>query len=432
MLIGSISNKYTKTITRADDRMMAKLIKITLMVVSFILTSCNFDGSELQKDKINPYSISLGSYKTYEQASKFKMNLGDSVRAHLRLESVGKKKYKLFYGKFSSAYAAGEKAFSLYRKSMIKDYEINRNGQRVLDEFVNIPFIGNYLGKAAVFNYNIKSKSTEVLWSRSNRKVLSLNLSGDSRFAFIIAAENLLAHKNTTAIQNARVYFLHRNEEEIEELINIGNVNQLYTYWDQQDTFRVNATFPDSNNARIIYQRIFSWDSYGKGGSSSQRSFDLLLQGFPTKPVLKPELFSPNGTLQVRDAVNDDRHYFYLKNFPDKSEVLLASSKGIIKDVRWSADSRFLFIITSERRVEKNRTEVINRCEFIIYDTEKRRMLGIIDGNGFSNLLVRGKLVFFDERLNGTDQITILDLTNLSKYDSINFYGGCSLNNLPN
>ncbi|MFA7418850.1 MAG: hypothetical protein WCZ90_04115 [Melioribacteraceae bacterium] len=411
---------------------MIKLTHIIFIFISFIFASCNFDGGELQKDKINPYSISLGAYKTYEQASKFKMKLGDSVRAHLRLESVGKKKYKLFYGKFSSAYAAGEKAFDLYRKSLIKDYEINRNGQRVLDEFMNVPFLGNYLGKGAVYNYNLKTKSTEILWSRSNRKVLSLNLSRDSRFAFIVAAENLIEHGNVTSIQNARVYFLHRNEDEIDELMNIGNMNQLYTYWDQQDTFRVNATFPDSNNARIFYQRIFSWDSYGKGDNSTERSFDLLLQGFPTNPDRKPELFSPNGEFQVRSGKNDGREYFYLKNFPDKSEVLLASSKGNIRDVRWSADSRYLFIITAERPFEKkNSTEVI-RQELIIYDNVKKKLLAIIDGSGFSNLLVRGKLLFFDERLNGTDQITILDLTNLSKYDSINLYGGCALNNLPN
>ncbi len=411
---------------------MTKLIHIIFIFISFIFASCNFDGEELQKDKINPYSISLGSYKTYEQASKFKMKLSDSVRAHLRLESVGKKRYKLFYGKFSSAYAAGEKAFDLYRKSLIKDYEINKNGQRVLDEFVNVPFLGNYLGKGAVYNYNLKTKSTEILWSRSNRKVLSINLSRDSRFAFIVAAENLIEHKNVTAIQNARIYFLHRNEEEVDELMNIGNVNQLYTYWDQQDTFRVNATFPDSNNARIIYQRISTWDSYGKGGRSTERSFDLLLQGFPTKPDRKPELFSPNGEFQIRSAKNDDREYFYLKNFPDKSEVLLASTKGNIEDVRWSADSRFLFIIAAERRIEKKNSGVVIRHELIIYDTEKKKVLAIIDGSGFGNLFVRGKLLFFDERLNGIKQITILDLTNLSKYDSINLYGGCALNNLPN
>ncbi|KAF0142272.1 MAG: hypothetical protein FD122_920, partial [Stygiobacter sp.] len=42
----------------------------------------------------------------------------------------------------------------------------------------------------------------------------------------------------------------------------------------------------------------------------------------------------------------------------------------------------------------------------------------------------RGKLLFFDEHLNGASHITIVDLTNQSHYDSIDMPGGCVLNSL--
>lgn len=394
-------------------------------------SACNFGVAEMQKDKINPYSISLGKFKTYEQALKFKMRLSDSVRAHLRLESVGKERYKLFYGKYPTPYSAGEKAFELYKQSLVKDYEINRNGQRVLDVFANIPFIAYYLGKPAVFNYNIKSKSIELLWSRSNRRVVSLNITQNAESAFIITAENMIKRDKISSIQNSALYILHRNEDETEELMQIGNVNKLYTYWDQPDTFHVNATFPDSNNSRIIYQRITSWDSYGKKRHITERSFDLLLQGFPVKPKRKPELLSPSGQYQIRIVKNNDRQYFYLKNFPDKSEILFTSSQGEVEDIRWSLDSRYLIIHEKSLPAADKRPKVPTKQQIIIYDTVAKKVIRILEGLGFQNLLVRGKLLFFDEHLNGANHIAIVDLTNQSKYDSIDLPGGCVLNSLP-
>lgn len=431
MLTGSISNKSIKIITQEDDTLiMNRALKLFFFLILLLQSACNFGVAELQKDKINPYSISLGKFKTYEQALKFKMTLNDSVRAHLRLESVGKEHYKLFYGKYPSAYSAGEKGFDLFKKSLVKDYEINRNGQRVLDEFANVPFIAYYLGKPAVFNYNLKTKSTEILWSRSNRRVLSLNIAHNAESVFIITAESMVNHGNVSSIQNAAVVILHRNEDETEELMQIGNVNQVYTYWDQPDTFRVNVTFPDSNNSRIIYQRIASWDSYGKKGSLTERSFDLLLQGFPIKPKRKPELLSPNGQYQIRAVHNNNRQYFYLKNFPDRSEILFTSSSGEVKDIRWSLDSRYIFIQTKTLLVKGKKAETFIRQQIIIYDTAAKKVIRILEGTGFQNLLVRGKLLFFDEHLNGASHITIVDLTNQSHYDSIDMPGGCVLNSL--
>lgn len=407
-----------------------KIFPNIFLVTLLSLSACNFGVDELQKDKINPYSISLGSFKTYELALKYKMRLTDSVRAHLRLESVGRKSYKLFYGKYPSAYSAGEKAIALFNKMYVKEYEINRNGQRVLDEFANVPFIGYYLGKPAVFNYNIKTKSTEVLWSRSNRKVISLNLSPNAQSAFIITAEGISKNKKVSSIQNAEVYILHRNEEETEELMPLGNVNRLYTYWDKPDTFRVNSTFPDSNNSRIVYQRIASWDSHGKKGSLIKRTFDILLHGFPVAPKRKPELFSPNGEYHVRIAQNKENKYFYLKNFPDKSEILILSLQGDIRDIRWSQDSRYVFFQTKDAMILDKRNNKEQKQLLSIYDTRTKNVVRIIEGNGFNNILVRGKLLFFDEQLKGKGQISIVDFSNQNEYDSINLPGGCALNSL--
>lgn len=404
------------------------LLYLSLILVS--LSGCYNTVDELQKDKQNPYAISLGNFKTYELALKFKMKLGDSVRAHLRLESVAQKSYKLLYGKYPTSFDAGEKGFELYLKKQINNYEINRNGQRVLDEFVNVPFIGYYLGKPALYNYNMKTKQTEILWSRSYRKVLSARMTQKARAVFIITSETITKNKTNTSLQNTIIHFLHRNEDETDELLQIGNVDRIYSYWDSPDTFRVNATFPDSNNSRIIYQRINSWDNYGRRGKTSQRSFDILAQGYPIKPKFKPNVFSPDGKYQIRTAKNNKTEFFYIKNFPDKSELLALSLQGEVREIRWSDDSRYVLFLSEELTDQKN-SSIKQKQLIAIYDTYGKKVVRIIEGSGFNNLLLHGKFLFFDESLNDSKHIVIISIEKDTVYDTINLPGGCALNTLP-
>ncbi|MEW6655235.1 MAG: hypothetical protein AB1394_17435, partial [Bacteroidota bacterium] len=208
------------------------------------------------------------------------------------------------------------------------------------------------------------------------------------------------------------------------------NVDRIYSYWDMPDTFRINTTFPDSNNSRIIYQRINSWDNYGRSGKTSQRSFDILIQGYPVKPKPKLEIFSPNTLLQIRAAKFNGTTHFYIINFPDKSELLAFSLQGEIKDISWSEDSKYVLVLTEEE-IKTNKTAAKQKQLLTVYDTFSKKVVRIIEGNGFNNLLLRGKFIFFDERLNGTKHIVIKSIQDKTVYDTINLPGGCALNILP-
>lgn len=400
------------------------------MNVFLLMFGCYTNIDELKKDKLNPYSISLGSFNTYENALKYKMKLSDTVRTNLRLEYVAKKRYKLLFGKFSNSYDAGEKGFELFQNKHIENYEINKNGQRVLDEFINIPFISYYLGKPVLYNYDMKAKQTELLWSRYNKKVLSVTLTKKAKAAFIITANTITKNNYISSLNEVIVHILRRNEDETEELLNLGNIDRIYSYWDMPDTFRINVTNPDSSNARIIYQRINSLDNSGKIGKSSKRSFDILLQGYPIKPKFNPDILSPNGKYKVSLVKSKETNYVYLKNYPDKSEILVLTLQGEIKDISWTENSRYVLFISEE--IKSNIKRNGNKTQLLaIYDTFTNKIIRIVEGSGFNNLLLRGKFLFYDERLNDLKHIVVLDIENNTVYDSINLPGGCALNTLP-
>jgi len=120
------------------------------------------------------YSISLGTFKNYEDASNFRFTLDNDIRAKISFELVSSKKYKVLYGKYLTSFEAGKSAYNLFTKNKIRQYEIVLDGQTILDEFVNVPFIANYLGKSSLFNYNIITKEKELQLSLSEKKLLQL------------------------------------------------------------------------------------------------------------------------------------------------------------------------------------------------------------------------------------------------------------------
>jgi hypothetical protein len=396
-----------------------------LLITVFLFQSCSH--KEPDKGKTNPYSISLGAFKNYERAFQFKSTLSTKVRANLRLEYVSKKNYKLLYGRFPNSITAGQKAYELLCDTLIADYDITRNGFKVLDEFINIPFVANFIGKPCLFNYNIRSKSTELLWSQKDEKVVSLNLTEDANYAFITTARSSGRIGGLPYVRDANLYFLHRIEDNVEQLDELGDGYQIYTYWDSPDSFRVNYSYSDVNNPRIIYQQIRTWDSFGRKRNGTERSFDILKQGFPAPPDRKPQRISPNHNYELRLVPNAGQTFFYLKDYAEKSEVLIASTYDRVKDIRWSGDGNYLFIITEHKsKADKKRGET--RSHIYIVNAYGKKVKKILEGTGYENLLVRGKLVFFDELFNGAQRISIYDYKLNKRFGFIDMPGGCALN----
>ena len=59
------------------------------------------------------------------------------------------------------------------------------------------------------------------------------------------------------------------------------------------------------------------------------------------------------------------------------------------------------------------------------------KIVRIFSGFHFENVLVHGKLLFFDERLKDIAQIAVYDYTRDKLLNTISLYGGCGINNLP-
>jgi hypothetical protein len=408
-----------------------KIFRLVFITGIFFSLSCSDTEKENDKGKQNLYSIFLGEFKQQDQVEDFRSSLNRSLWNKLRIERVYERNYKLFYGKFSSSLKAGKTAYNFFSDSLITDYKITRDGKPTLDTYANVLFVAKYLDRPSVFSFNLITKQTEIEWSNFGKKVIALNPSKDNNTVFITTASSYGKFSGVRFIHDARLYKYRREEEQSDEIAEFGNGVQLYTYWENPDTFKVNFSSFDSVNSRIVNQKIFPFDLNGNLGKIKERTFDLLQNGFPAPPKSNPITISPNNRFRFREVYSQGESYIYLRDFSEKSEQIIFKTKQKIKDGLWSDDGNYFFIVTDNEVVESTNKKNETDQQLLIINAVEKKLVRTFSGFKYENLLVHGKLLFFDERSIQSAQIKIYDYKQDKIIYTISMFSGCGLAHLP-
>lgn len=406
-----------------------KILQIAVAAILLASISCSESGKNRGSQKL--YSIFLGEFKTQDKIDEFRMSLNPILWDQLRIEKIYDRNYKLYYGRYSSSFEAGRDAFDLHSNSLITKFKITHDGKPTLDEYSNVLFLSRYLDRPSVFNFNLITKVTELEWSEAGSKVVTLNHGEDHNSFFIVTSSRYGMRSGLKYIYDARVLLIKREEEQNSELALLGNGVQLYTLWENRDTLKVNLTFIDSVDSRIAVQKIYSFDRNGKAGKIQKRSFDIITEGFPAPPKRLPLEISPNNRFRFREVSSPGESYIYLRDFNEKSEQLTVSTDLKIIDGRWSDDGNYLYIVAVSA---VNRTQKLKpgaTGELFIIDAVNKKLVRKFSGFRYENLLVHGKLLFFDERSDRNAQIKVYDSKHDKILHTITMFGGCGLNNLP-
>ncbi len=378
-------------------------------------------------EDLNTYSIKIGEFPDINNAKDFRIKLDRSIADSARIEKFSDMLYEVLLGKYKNSFGAGKNAYKLSSNGLIRSYSIMKGRHETLDEFRNILFVAHYLGRPSVFSIDISSMQTELIWSSQNESVISLNISADRNSAFVTTAKSYGMRSNLPFIHGVRVLQLKRESNEMSRLKDIGNCAQLYTYWENRDTFKVNVTSIDTIDSRIIYQNIFHFDLSGELNKVSERKFNLISEGFPMPPNREPEYISPNNRFQFRQISSDGGYDFYLKDVQERSDVLIASGKRKILDARWSDDGNYLFIVTVNSVLPDSPKKAQPTGELIVINTLQKRLIANFNRFRYDNLLVQGNFLIFDERLNNLSRINIFDFVRNKIYYTLAIPGGCGL-----
>jgi hypothetical protein len=397
---------------------------IISILLLFTLSCCTPLKNEIEPEN---YSICLGEFIKYEDADLFKSKLDFELWDKLRILTT-EDKYFLIYGNFESSFDAGKKAFELFRRALISNYKIYYKEKYVYDNYSNILIIGRYQGRPSIYSYNIAAKQTKLFWSRWGRKIVTLNHYKDRSFSFFVTALGYGKQGSFPYVRDARIYLFSGADEKVNEIDELGDGLQVYTYWDAKDTFKVNITKPDSIKSELLIQKIYSFNHQGKVGGTKTRTFNITTDGFPKPPSIQPQLVSNNNKQFIRIAELDSESYIYLKKIEERSESMVANFKGSLLNAIWSNDDKFLFI-TVKSKSRANRT-ITNQQELMIIDTDQKKLLKTFYSNYYQNILANGNYLFYETIIDGESAISVYDVLNDDIYDVIKMPGGCAINNL--
>ena len=197
-----------------------------ILVTLVLLAACQ--KSEPRKKNAGEYSIALGEFKTYEKADSFSSKLNFTKEIQPKIVQADQNRFLLTYGNFVTSFDAGKKAFELYNDSLINHYKIIKNNEGVVDLFANVFFVGKYLERPSIYNYNLITKQSKLFWSRWGRKVLSLAPSRDRNTIFITTALGYGQQGSFPYVREARLYMYSGEEGQVNEVYEFGNGLQLY------------------------------------------------------------------------------------------------------------------------------------------------------------------------------------------------------------
>ncbi len=399
--------------------MYVKLIKILLLIFSIVVLaiSCSTEKEIKVQDG---YSIVLKESRDPLKLIHYAEKLGDSVLTDYKVKKKLSGSYLLLSGNYPTIFEAGKAGFNLFRKFGINNYKIYYKNRFVNDNYRTILFIGYYQGRQSLYKYDLVKKKSTHYWSRWGRKVLSLSYSNDWNYAFVVTALSWGIKGEFPFVKDARLYHYKNQSDDLNEIFYFGRGMQIYTYWENKDTFKVNFTKPDTLNTQIFIQTIYSFDKEGNSKRLSERKFNLTKDGFPAPSSLRPVSISPKVRFHLRCVYEDSTSFIYLKSIEENKEILIKEYKGKLFRNVWTPDDRYLFLI-----FESPENNI--KSELIVIDNYAMRIQQTFHGPSFMNLLVRGNLLFFDEKNNGISGIGIYDFVNDKIYDRINIPGGCGL-----
>ena len=242
------------------------------------------------------------------------------------------------------------------------------------DAYANVLFVSRYLDRPSVFNFNLITKQTRLSGVILGKSSCSQSFA-DHNSVFITTANRYGIHSGLRYIYDARIFLMKREEEQNNEIAVIGKGVQLYTLWENRDTFKVNITSIDTVDSRKIVQKIFPFDLKGKSlAEIRKRSFDLIRDGFPAPPKRFPTEISPNNRFRFREVSSQGESYIYLRDFNEKSEQLTVSTKRKIRDGRWSDDGNYLYIITEPDKIVSQKQKLNQPESFFIIDAVEKSL----------------------------------------------------------
>jgi len=304
--------------------------------------------------------------------------------------------------------------------------EISQNGSDslALNSFL---FVGKWYGNVGIFNYDIASKKTAVVWWKTTETVITLNYKPGGNPSFFLTAKRYGKKGSYPFINRMRLYRINEGITNSEKIADLGDGIQLAAHWNDVGNLEVLFTKVDEKIASYVNRYKKVYNTFGKLIDDEIETYDIEKSGFPRLLPRQSETVSASGKYGVA-VINDT---VYLKVAGEHDLKFVTPVVHNFNRSAWNDKEDYFFISTIDLQDESIKTNDPETSALYIYSIQGDSVTVSWHGGGIKNFFVYNDFIIFDDGFDRNSSINIYNFRLNKLYANIKMYGGCGLVNVP-
>lgn len=398
---------------------------IYLIVIGFVVIGCKEKSNELDlenKSETAEYTIIINEANSFDSlhllSNKIELLYGT------------KSKYEasaILVGAFQSAKLAWYFAEDLIKDTLISDYLLSHNKIPVEANFNKFIFVGGYLNRPSLFEFDFRTKKAKMVWSQWGRKIIKLFPRQLNNHYFFTTGLTMGRSGGFPFITDSRLYQYNKADDMVNRINKFGNGLQLSAGWKNSDTLKTSFVVMDSLKSSFFMDREILYNLAGKAVDTVETIYDILKDGFPKKTKPKIAFNSPDGKyhVQSRQEVGDN----IIAIFKNKTKYLntIDTTKLAISKIVWSEGQKYSVICTRESFLERRESE---NCIYI-FNLEKNELIAEIETELLKDVIFYGDYLLFDDLSRDKQIIRIYDCEKSELFNTIEISKDCGIYSIP-
>jgi hypothetical protein len=284
-------------------------------------------------------------------------------------------------------------------------------------------FVGMNQKIPSAYYYDFKSDKVKLIKSNKEEKIYELEVAPDGNTFFYLTYKELNKKIAIPEINGIKIFRYEPAVNKSELIQSLKPAIQLYSYWMDNDRFRVVAVSFDEVVASYINKNALTFNYFGKLLSDENELFDLVKNGYPVietpplmniSPMKRFEIISKNDTLFIRN------------NYDATEKKLYLLKKDLIK-IDWADDLKNVVLMMKNNSGGK--TDISHTI--VVYDLLKKKIVKTFEEKGIKSFLLLGDYLIYDFKFSQNYAINIFKLSSMNNIKTISLKDGCALKSLP-
>lgn len=397
-----------------------KFSTFILLFIFLLLASCSEGTNNYNKRSLKDSFFIQLTFEREDELTAVKERLQNNISDTILTVNDN----KLLIGTFNSYRIASDRGFELFADNMIDEFKIFHNDSTLSHDYIDFYFVGNDLGRPALYKTSLTDVQPKLVWSKWGREIIKLSPHKLREEYFFTTCLTKGIRGSFPYVWDARLYRVSSGEDNIRLLQKLGKGLTLQSKWESDSAFSAYFTILDSVVTSTVIQKKYNYSITGEAIDTTEQIYELVSDGIPFVKYSQIETISPDHRYKLKINNEDTLRHINILDELNGSIHRITELEGEIKSSKWNEVGDYLFI-TEDFDTPKDSTSLL------IIDMRDQILQKKISGYGEKNFVIVGNLLLYDDEFDENSSITMYRYRKDEIYATIKIPGGCGIYGIP-